>query len=49
MDNRVCRVTDHYIDDIVVQEPVGAEEVRNHLGKYGRETKSQKALMDAGC
>ena len=45
MDDRVRWATDHYIDDIVVQESVvGAEEVRRHLAKYGLETKEPESL-----
>ena len=45
LDDRVRRGTDHYIDDIVVQESiVGAGEVRTHLTKYGLETKEPEDL-----
>lgn len=45
MDDRVRRGTDHYIDDIVVQESVvGVDEVRAHLTRYGLETKEPEAL-----
>ena len=45
LDDRVRRGTDHYIDDIVVQESiVGVGEVRAHLTKYGLETKEPEDL-----
>jgi len=45
VDDRVCWATDHYIDDIVVQESVvGAEKVQKHLAKYGLETKEPISL-----
>ena len=45
LDDRVHRGTDHYIDDIVVQESVvGVGEVRAHLAKYGLETKEPEDL-----
>ena len=45
LDNRVHRGTDHYIDDIVVQESVvGVGEVRAHLIKYGLEMKEPEDL-----
>ena len=45
LDDRVRRATDHYIDDIVVQESVAsAEEVRRHFARYGLETKKPKGL-----
>lgn len=45
LDNEVCRGTDHYIDDIVVQESVvSVEAVRQHLTKYGLETKEPEGL-----
>jgi len=45
MDEWVRRATDHYIDDIVVQESVvGAEEVGKYLAKYGLETKEPESL-----
>ena len=40
LDDRVCRGTDHYIKDMVVQETVvGVGEVSTHLTKYGLVTK----------
>ena len=45
LDDRVCCRTDHYINDIVVQESVvGVGEVRAHLIKYGLETKEPEEL-----
>ena len=45
LDGRVCRATDHYIDDIVVQKSVAdAEAVRRHLAKYGFEIKEPESL-----
>ena len=45
LDDRVRRATDHYIDDIVVQESIAdAETVRRHLAKYGLETKEPESL-----
>ncbi|XP_067944891.1 uncharacterized protein [Watersipora subatra] len=45
LDERVRRGTDHYIDDIVVQESVlGVEELRKHLAKYGLATKKPEGL-----
>ena len=45
LDDRVRRATDHYIDDIVVQESIAdAETVQKHLAKYGLETKEPKRL-----
>jgi len=45
LDDRVRRATDHYIDDIVVQESIAsAEEVRQHLAKYGLEMKEPFGL-----
>ena len=45
LDDRVHRGTDHYINDIVVQESiVGVGEVRAHLTKYGLETKEPEDL-----
>ena len=45
LDDRVRRATDHYIDDIVVQETIAsAEEVRQHLARYGLETKEPFGL-----
>ena len=45
LNNKVCRGTDHYIDDIVVQESVvSAEAVRQHLTRYGLETKEPEVL-----
>ena len=40
LNDRVRRGTDHYIDDIIVQESVvSAPEVRQHLTAYGLESK----------
>jgi len=45
MDKDVCRGTDHYIDDIIVQESVvSASYVREHLLKYGLESKAPEDL-----
>ena len=45
LDDHVRRSTDHYIDDIVVQESVAdSETVRRHLAKYGLETKEPESL-----
>ena len=45
LDDRVHRGTDHYIDDIVVQESVvGEGEVRAHLAKYALEMKEPEDL-----
>ena len=45
LDDRVRHGTDHYIDDIVVQEStVGVGEIRAHLTKYGLETKEPEDL-----
>ncbi|XP_067949793.1 uncharacterized protein [Watersipora subatra] len=45
LDERVRRGTDHYIDDIVVQESVlGVEELRKHLAKYRLATKEPEGL-----
>ena len=45
LDDRVHRGTDHYIDDIVMQQSVvGVDEVRAHLIKYGLETKEPEDL-----
>ena len=45
LDDRVRCGTDHYIDDIVVQEStVGVVEVRAHLTKYGLEMKEPEDL-----
>ncbi|XP_067931095.1 uncharacterized protein [Watersipora subatra] len=45
LDERVHRGTDHYIDDIVVQESVlSAQGLRDHLARYGLETKEPEAL-----
>ncbi|XP_067932754.1 uncharacterized protein [Watersipora subatra] len=45
LDERVRRGTDHYIDDIVVQESVlGVEKLRKHLAKYGLATKEPEGL-----
>ena len=45
LDDRVHHGTDHYIDDIVVQESVvDVGEVRAHLIKYGLETKELEDL-----
>ena len=50
LDDRVRRATDHYIDDIVVQESiVSAEEVRKHLARYGLESKEPERLDGGGC
>lgn len=48
MDDTVCRATDHYIDDILVQESVAsASRVREHLHCYGLESK-EPASLDGG-
>jgi transposase InsO family protein len=45
LDDHVHRATDHYINNIVVQEWVAsAEEVRQHLAKYGLVTKEPEGL-----
>jgi len=45
LDDHVRRAMDHYIDDIVVQETIAsAEEVCQHLAKYGLETKKPFGL-----
>ena len=45
MNERIRRGTDHYIDDIIVQEKVvSASEVRKHLATYGLETKDPESL-----
>ena len=45
LNDRVCRGTDNYINDIVVLESiVGVGEVRAHLTKYGLETKEPEDL-----
>lgn len=45
LDDRIHRGTDHYIDDIIVQEStVGVDEVRQHLARYGLETKEPEDL-----
>ncbi|KAG1653883.1 hypothetical protein GQR58_025339 [Nymphon striatum] len=45
MDERVRRGTDHYIDDIVVRESVlSAQELREHLARYGLESKAPEGL-----
>jgi len=47
LDDCVLRATDHYIDDIVVKETIAsAEEVCQHLAKYGLETKKPFGLND---
>ena len=41
----VVWATDHYIDDIAVQESIAdAETVQRHLAKYGLETKEPESL-----
>ena len=45
MDPDVGRATDHYIDDIIVQESiVSAEKLRKHLQAYGLESKEPESL-----
>ncbi|XP_067943371.1 uncharacterized protein [Watersipora subatra] len=45
LNERVRRGTDHYIDDLVVQESVlGLEELRKHFAKYGLATKKPEGL-----
>ena len=45
MDDKICRATDHYIDDIMVQESiVSASCVRKHLQLYGLESKEPVSL-----
>ncbi|XP_067943207.1 uncharacterized protein [Watersipora subatra] len=45
LDERAHRGTDHYIDDIVVQESVlNAQGLRDHLARYELETKEPEAL-----
>lgn len=45
MDDAVHRATDHYIDDIMVQESiVSASRVREHLQRYGLESKEPMSL-----
>lgn len=44
-DENIARATDHYIDDIMVQESVvSASRVRKHLLKYGLESKEPEDL-----
>ena len=44
-DPNIQRGTDHYIDDVIVDESiVSAEEVAAHLGKYGLATKPPEAV-----
>ena len=44
-DPNIQQGTDHYIDDIIVDESiVSAEEVATHLGKYGLATKPPEAV-----
>ena len=46
-DERINRATDYYVDDIVVQEDVAtAEEVVEHLKRFGLETKEPENLAD---
>ena len=48
LNDKIFRGTDHYIDDIVVQESVvSVDEVREHLTAYGLEAKEREGL-DAG-
>ena len=45
MDDQIDRATDHYIDDIMVQESiVSASRVREHLHRYGLESKEPEGL-----
>ncbi|XP_067945155.1 uncharacterized protein [Watersipora subatra] len=45
LDERVHCDTDHYIDDIVVQESVlSAQKLRDYLARYGLDTKKPEAL-----
>ena len=45
MDDQIDRATDHYIDDILVQESVvSASRVREHLQRYGLESKEPEGL-----
>ena len=45
MDDQIGRATDHYIDDILVQESiVSASRVREHLHRYGLESKEPEGL-----
>jgi len=49
LDDHVRRATDHYIDNIVVQESIaGAKKVHQHLAKYRLETKEPFGL-NGGC
>ena len=46
-DERIYRATDHYLDDIIVQDDiVPAEEVVQHLKNFGLEAKPPQALED---
>ena len=48
LDERVEAGTDHYIDDIIVNEElVSVEEVRSHLERYGLDTKEPEPLCSA--
>lgn len=48
MDPKVAEGTDHYIDDIIVDEDkVSVESVRNHLLSYGLVTKEPERICDA--
>ena len=47
MDESINRATDHYLDDVIVDESVvSAEYVRQHLSKYGLEAKPAVKLFD---
>ena len=44
-DERIGRATDHYVDDIIVREEIAtAEEVVEHLRRFGLETKEPETL-----
>ena len=48
LDPSIARGTDHYIDDVIVnEEVVAAERVMEHLRKYGLETKPPQPLKTA--
>ncbi len=44
-DDRVKRATDHYLDDVIVREDIAsAQDVIDHLKRYGLETKPAESL-----
>jgi hypothetical protein len=48
LDDKVCKGTDHYIDDIIVNEDiVSVAHVKNHLQKFGLLSKEPENLISA--